>query len=116
MRRRLSNPTNLVLLILIVCSFQSCGLFSYRHRLGKKVQLPPPAKHPEAQMEFSFAKWYDHGTEPSLIYFQTNAGPDSLWIYDYYHGWQRISRGSEAALRESNSSVQIDSLLGSFKD
>lgn len=109
---RKMSKNRLVFVFILILLSQGCSIFSYRHRLGKKVELPPPSKHPEKNLQFGFAMWYDYGKDPSLLHLQTNSKGDSLWIYDYYHGWKKINRATETILK--NNSLKKDSLLNAI--
>lgn len=76
----------------------------------KLVELPPDSKQPEVDLEFDYKKWYRNNEtgKRSLIHIQTNSETDSLWIYDYLFGWEKVSQSMGKELKYTGNS---DSLM-----
>lgn len=71
---------------------------------NRLVKLPRPSKHPEPKLQFDYTMWYDNEKveKRSMIYVQTNSKTDSVWVYDYLFGWEKMSKIKRIELKSTD--------------
>lgn len=71
---------------------------------NRLVKLPRSSKHPEPKLQFDYTMWYDNEKveKRSMIYVQTNSKTDSVWVYDYLFGWEKMSKIKRIELKSTD--------------
>lgn len=78
-------------------------------KLHKHARLPRKSKYPSDSLELEYIMWIEKENKPSLLHLQTNSKNDSLWIYEYQHGWKKINE--ETAKKLKHPRHKTDSIL-----